>query len=31
LKYPSAYCNIPISQYIGDGISYFGNNDVEKE
>lgn len=31
LKYPSAYCNIPISQYIGDGVSYFGTNEVEKE
>jgi abequosyltransferase len=31
LKYPSAYCNIPIAQLIGDGISYFGTNDVEKE
>jgi abequosyltransferase len=30
LKYPSAYCNIPIAQYIGDGISYFGTNEVEK-
>jgi abequosyltransferase len=31
LKYPSAYCNIPIAQYIGDGISYFGTNEVEKK
>lgn len=31
LKYPSAYCNIPIAQYIGDGVSYFGTNYVEKE
>ena len=31
LKYPSAYCNIPIAQYIGDGVSYFGTNEVEKE
>jgi len=31
LKYPSAYCNIPIAQFIGDGVSYFGTNDVEKE
>ena len=30
LKYPSAYCNIPIAQYIGDGVSYFGTNEVEK-
>jgi abequosyltransferase len=30
LKYPSAYCNIPIAQYIGDGVSYFGTNVVEK-
>jgi len=31
LKYPSAYCNIPIAQYIGDGVSYFGTNEVEKK
>jgi abequosyltransferase len=31
LKYHSAYCNIPISQFIGDGISYFGTNQVEKD
>lgn len=31
LNYPTAYCNIPIAQYIGDGISYFGTNEVEKE
>lgn len=30
LKYKSAYCNIPIAQYIGDGVSYFGTNEVEK-
>jgi abequosyltransferase len=30
LKYPSAYCNIPLAQYIGDGVSYFGINEVEK-
>jgi len=30
LKYPSAYCNIPISQFIGDGISFFGTNQAEK-
>jgi len=30
LKYPSGYCNIPIAQFIGDGISYFGTNEVEK-
>lgn len=30
LKYPSAYCNIPIAQFIGDGVSYFGTNEVEK-
>lgn len=30
LKYPSAYCNIPISQFIGDGISFFGTNETEK-
>jgi abequosyltransferase len=31
LKYPSAYCNIPIAQFIGDGVSYFGTNEVERE
>lgn len=31
LKYTSAYCNIPIAEYIGDGVSYFGTNVVEKE
>ena len=31
LKYPSAYCHIPIAQYIGDGISFFGTNEVEKD
>jgi abequosyltransferase len=30
LKYSSAYCNIPIAQMIGDGVSYFGTNDSEK-
>ncbi len=30
LRYPSAYCNIPVGQYVGDGISYFGTNEVEK-
>lgn len=30
LKYPSAYCNIPISQFIGDGVSFFGINEKEK-
>lgn len=30
LRYPSAYCNIPIGQYVGDGVSYFGTNEVEK-
>lgn len=31
LKYPSAYCNIPIAQMIGDGVSYFGTNESEKD
>jgi abequosyltransferase len=31
LKYSSGYCNIPIAQYIGDGVSYFGVNQVEKD
>lgn len=30
LRYPSGYCNIPVGQYVGDGISYFGTNEVEK-
>ena len=30
LRYPSGYCNIPIGQYVGDGISYFGVNEAEK-
>lgn len=30
LNYPSAYCNIPIAQMIGDGVSYFGTNESEK-
>lgn len=30
LRYPSAYCNIPVGQYVGDGVSYFGTNEVEK-
>lgn len=31
LNYSSAYCNIPIAQMIGDGVSYFGTNDSEKD
>lgn len=31
LKYPSAYCNIPIAMMIGDGVSYFGTNESEKD
>lgn len=31
LRYPSGYCNIPVAQYVGDGISYFGTNEVEKQ
>ena len=31
LQYPSAYCNIPIAQFVGDGVSYFGTNDIEKD
>lgn len=30
LKHPSGYCNIPIAQYVGDGIAYFGTNEKEK-
>ncbi len=30
LRYPSGYCNIPIGQLVGDGISYFGANEEEK-
>lgn len=30
LKYPSGYCNIPIAQFIGDGVSFFGTNEAEK-
>lgn len=30
LRYPSAYCNIPVAQYVGDGISYFGSSESEK-
>lgn len=30
LNYPSGYCNIPISQFIGDGTSFFGTNETEK-
>lgn len=30
LRHPSGYCNIPVGQYVGDGISYFGTNEVEK-
>lgn len=30
LRYPSGYCNIPVAQYVGDGISYFGTNEAEK-
>ena len=30
LRYPSGYCNIPVGQYVGDGVSYFGTNEVEK-
>lgn len=31
LRYPSGYCNIPIGMYVGDGVSYFGVNEVEKD
>jgi abequosyltransferase len=31
LKYPSAYCNTPFVQGVGDGISYFGTNEKEKQ
>lgn len=30
LRYPSGYCNIPVGQYVGDGVSYFGTNEAEK-
>lgn len=30
LRYPSGYCNIPVGQYVGDGVSFFGTNEVEK-
>lgn len=30
LKYPSAYCNTPFVQGIGDGISFFGTSEKEK-
>lgn len=30
LKYKSGYCNIPVGQYVGDGVSYFGVNECEK-
>lgn len=30
LKYPSAYCNTPFVQGVGDGISFFGTNKKEK-
>ena len=31
LKYPSGYCTIPITEYVGDGISMFGASESEKE
>ena len=31
LRYPSGYCNIPVAQYIGDGVSYFGSSESEKD
>lgn len=31
LRYKSGYCNIPIGMFVGDGISYFGVNESEKE
>lgn len=31
LRYPSAYCTIPITIYVGDGISGFGVNECEKD
>ena len=30
LNHPSAYCNTPFVQGIGDGVSYFGINEKEK-
>ena len=31
LKYPSGYCTIPITEYVGDGISMFGASESEKK
>ena len=31
LNYPSGYCNTPIVQGIGDGVSFFGTNEKEKD
>jgi len=31
LNYPSSYCNTPIVQGVGEGISFFGTNEKEKE
>ena len=31
LRYKSGFCTIPIAQYIGDGVSYFGVNEKEKD
>jgi glycosyltransferase involved in cell wall biosynthesis len=31
MNYSSAYCNIPIAEFVGDGVSYFGTNDIEKD
>lgn len=31
LNYPSSYCNTPLVQGVGDGISFFGTNEKEKD
>ena len=31
LKYPSGYCTLPITEYVGDGISMFGASESEKD
>ena len=31
LHYPTAYCNTPFVQGVGDGVSFFGTNEKEKE
>jgi len=31
LNYPAAYCNTPLVQGVGDGTSFFGTNEKERE